>query len=36
MPIRAMASGASGPNHAERNKRASFGATIRLVAVTPE
>ena len=34
--IRAMPSGASGPSHAARNMFASFGATMRLVAVTPE
>ncbi len=36
VPIRAMPSGASGPSHAARNIFASFGATMRLVAVTPE
>src|ERR1700687_92926 len=35
-PIRAMPSGASGPSHAARKAFASFGATMRLVAVTPE
>jgi hypothetical protein len=35
-PIRTMPSGACGPSHAARYIRASFGATIRLVAVTPE
>ena len=34
--IRAIPSGASGPSHAARNNWASFGATMRLVAVTPE
>jgi hypothetical protein len=34
--VRAMPSGASGPSHAARKNRASFGATMRLVAVTPE
>ena len=35
-PIRAMPSGASRPSHAARKMPASFGATMRLVAVTPE
>ena len=35
-PIRAMPSGASEPSQAARNNLASFGATMRLVAVTPE
>jgi hypothetical protein len=34
--MRAMPSGASGPSHAARNIFASFGDTMRLVAVTPE
>ena len=34
--IRAIPSGASGPSHAAWNIFASFGATMRLVAVTPE
>ena len=34
--IAAMPSGAFGPNQPARNIFASFGATIRLVAVTPE
>ena len=34
--IRAMPAGASDPSHAARNSCASFGATMRLVAVTPE
>ena len=36
IPIRAMPSGASGPSQAAANIFASFGATMRLVAVTPE
>ena len=35
-PIRAMPSGASEPSQPARNSFASFGATMRLVAVTPE
>ncbi len=35
-PISPMPSGRSGPSHAARNILASFGATMRLVAVTPE
>src|ERR1700687_439215 len=34
--MRAVTSGASGPSQAELNIFASFGATMRLVAVTPE
>jgi hypothetical protein len=34
--IRAIPSGASEPNQPARNSWASFGATMRLVAVTPE
>jgi hypothetical protein len=35
-PIRAIPSGASEPSQPARNSFASFGATMRLVAVTPE
>jgi hypothetical protein len=35
-PIASMPSGRLGPSQAARNSFASFGATMRLVAVTPE